>query len=256
MAKRKHCSQRRRIFGKLRLSINIGESIHAIRHHPHFAEYKICAYVGSMHCRMACERFHCFSTLCRAIWPPNQHRWHSGTLLINIWRAMKKNDSQRYDMVCVVALHFVLRARRPIYLLFLLLFLSLVPNDFAVYTEQGKVRALIRSALNERALERYILTWLSDANGLAQRYESWALVRDNEAANLLPSIAAGKVKSIIKLFLSHCRGFISTNIFRLRIDSIRCDRRQFRIECGRTRRNETIAKTKWNYHCRTGCWSM
>lgn len=61
----------------------------------------------------------------------------------------------------------------------------------AVYTDQGKVRALIRAALNERALERYILTWLSDTDGLLLRYESYALVRDNEAANLLPSIAAG-----------------------------------------------------------------
>lgn len=62
----------------------------------------------------------------------------------------------------------------------------------AVYTDQGKVRALIRAALNERALERYILSWLSDTNGLLQRYESWALFRDNEASNLLPSIAAGE----------------------------------------------------------------
>lgn len=64
--------------------------------------------------------------------------------------------------------------------------------SYAVYTDQGKVRALIRAALNERALERYICTWLSDTNGLILRYESWALVRDNEASNLLPSIAAGE----------------------------------------------------------------
>lgn len=53
------------------------------------------------------------------------------------------------------------------------------------------MRALIRAALNERALERYILTWLGDTIGLLARFESWALVRDNEACNLLPSIAAG-----------------------------------------------------------------
>lgn len=52
---------------------------------------------------------------------------------------------------------------------------------------------MIRAALNERAFERYILTWLSDTNGLLLRYESWALVRDNEASNLLPSIAAGMI---------------------------------------------------------------
>lgn len=60
-----------------------------------------------------------------------------------------------------------------------------------VYTNHGKVRALIRAALNERALERYILTWLGDSNGLNTYFESWALIRDTEASNLLPSIAAG-----------------------------------------------------------------
>lgn len=59
------------------------------------------------------------------------------------------------------------------------------------YTENGKVRALIRAALNERALERYILTWLGDTNGLNTYFESWAFIRDNESSNLLPSIAAG-----------------------------------------------------------------
>lgn len=53
------------------------------------------------------------------------------------------------------------------------------------------MRALIRAALNERAFERYILTWLADVNGLNTYFESWALIRDNEASHLLPSIAAG-----------------------------------------------------------------
>ncbi|XP_031625324.1 sorting nexin-29 isoform X2 [Contarinia nasturtii] len=60
-----------------------------------------------------------------------------------------------------------------------------------VYTDHGKVRSLIRAALNERALERYISEWLSDTTGLNTYFESWALIRDNEASNLLPSIAAG-----------------------------------------------------------------
>lgn len=64
----------------------------------------------------------------------------------------------------------------------------------AVYTDQGKVRALIRAALNERALERYISIWLSDTAGLNSYFESWALIRDNEASNLLPSIAAGQCR--------------------------------------------------------------
>lgn len=80
--------------------------------------------------------------------------------------------------------------------------------DRTVYTDQGKVRALIRAALNERALERYILTWLSDTNGLLLRYESWALVRDNEASNLLPSIAAGTQYEIY--YIKHVLHF---NIF-------------------------------------------
>lgn len=62
-----------------------------------------------------------------------------------------------------------------------------------VCTDHGKVRALIRAALNERSLERYILTWLGDANGISTYFESWALIRDNEASNLLPSIAAGEL---------------------------------------------------------------
>lgn len=70
-------------------------------------------------------------------------------------------------------------------------FLILIYFHFSVYTDQGKVRALIRAALNERAMERYVLTWLSDLQGLSTHFETWALIRDIEAINLLPSIAAG-----------------------------------------------------------------
>lgn len=59
-----------------------------------------------------------------------------------------------------------------------------------VWTDRGKGRALIRAALNERALERYVLTWLSDPN-LTTSYENWALLRDAERTHLLPSMAAG-----------------------------------------------------------------
>lgn len=59
-----------------------------------------------------------------------------------------------------------------------------------VSNERGKGRALIRAALNERSLERYILMWLNAPN-LAKSYECWALLREAESANLLPSIAAG-----------------------------------------------------------------
>lgn len=59
-----------------------------------------------------------------------------------------------------------------------------------VWTDRGKSRALIRAALNERAMERYILIWLNDLN-IDNRYEKWSFMRDVEAINLLPSIAAG-----------------------------------------------------------------
>ncbi|XP_055712399.1 sorting nexin-29 [Phlebotomus papatasi] len=59
-----------------------------------------------------------------------------------------------------------------------------------VWTDRGKCRAFIRAALNERALERYILMWLADVN-IGQYYESWALMRDEESTNLLPNLAAG-----------------------------------------------------------------
>lgn len=64
------------------------------------------------------------------------------------------------------------------------------------------MRALVRAALNERALERYILIWLSDASSLEIKFEPWAFMRDNEATNLLPSIAAGKqIRNIFISFL-------------------------------------------------------
>lgn len=59
-----------------------------------------------------------------------------------------------------------------------------------VWTNRGKTKALIRSALNERSLERYILMWLADPS-LKNIYEPWACLLDNETVNLLPSMAAG-----------------------------------------------------------------
>lgn len=59
-----------------------------------------------------------------------------------------------------------------------------------VWTDRGKTVALLRAALNERSLERYVLVWLNDPN-LNSYYDNWALMRDNEATHMLPSIAAG-----------------------------------------------------------------
>lgn len=59
-----------------------------------------------------------------------------------------------------------------------------------VATDSGRGRALLRAALNERSLERYVLVWLN-APQLFTSYEPWAALRDPETSNLLPSIAAG-----------------------------------------------------------------
>lgn len=59
-----------------------------------------------------------------------------------------------------------------------------------VRTDYGRGRALLRAALNERSLERYLLVWLN-APQLREAYASDAVLRDPEATNLLPSIAAG-----------------------------------------------------------------
>lgn len=59
-----------------------------------------------------------------------------------------------------------------------------------IWTDRGRGRALIRAALNERSLERYVLMWLSD-EFIDYKYENWALLRDPEFTHLLPSMAAG-----------------------------------------------------------------
>ncbi|ETN61033.1 hypothetical protein AND_007326 [Anopheles darlingi] len=60
-----------------------------------------------------------------------------------------------------------------------------------VWSAFGKGRALLRAILNERALERYVLMWLSDEQLLAEYYEPWALLRNAEVQHLLPNVAAG-----------------------------------------------------------------
>lgn len=59
-----------------------------------------------------------------------------------------------------------------------------------VWTDRGKTRSLIRAALNERSLARYLDIWLADAS-LDKSYESWALMRDQESAAMLSSMASG-----------------------------------------------------------------
>lgn len=67
-----------------------------------------------------------------------------------------------------------------------------------VWTDRGKTRALIRAALNERSLARYLDIWLSDAS-LDKSYESWALIRDQESAAMLSSMASGLTSILFAL---------------------------------------------------------
>lgn len=58
-----------------------------------------------------------------------------------------------------------------------------------MWTDRGKTKALIRNALNERCLERYLLTWLS-AHNLNDFYEPHSLLRDEKASAILPKLAS------------------------------------------------------------------
>uniref|UniRef100_A0A182TCH9 Sorting nexin-29 n=1 Tax=Anopheles maculatus TaxID=74869 RepID=A0A182TCH9_9DIPT len=60
-----------------------------------------------------------------------------------------------------------------------------------IVTRRGRARALLRAFLNEHALERYVLMWLSDAGLLETHYEPWAMLRQAEVQSLLPNVAAG-----------------------------------------------------------------
>lgn len=146
---------------------------------------------------------------------------------------------------------FVLASDRPVWIS---IFQMIVYFNwiFPVYTDNGKVRALIRAALNERSMERYILMWLGDANGLSTYFESWALIRDNEASNLLPSIAAGdfpadqNVSRIIWQLQLNKSGKLLFH--RPRIHPVCHHRGQFGAECCTCCRDHVTA-TKWNNHC-------
>lgn len=95
-----------------------------------------------------------------------------------------------------------------------------------VWTESGKVRALIRALLNERSFERYILIWLNDPN-LPNSFEDWSFLRDVEVMNLLPSIAAGKSKCLLHIDIHY--GNVNSN-YRTRFNTFRNICRQSRIE--------------------------
>ncbi|CAH1154253.1 unnamed protein product [Phaedon cochleariae] len=60
-----------------------------------------------------------------------------------------------------------------------------------IWTDTGRGRAWIRSALNERSLERYLHTLLSNADILKDYYESFSILCDDEKNSMLPNMAAG-----------------------------------------------------------------
>ncbi|GJQ71649.1 hypothetical protein Trydic_g11346 [Trypoxylus dichotomus] len=60
-----------------------------------------------------------------------------------------------------------------------------------IWTDTGRGKAWIRSALNEKTLERYFHTILSSKELLRCYYEDWALILDEEKNSMLPNMAAG-----------------------------------------------------------------
>nr|CAI5849692.1 unnamed protein product [Callosobruchus analis] len=60
-----------------------------------------------------------------------------------------------------------------------------------IWTDIGRGKAWIRSTLNEKSLERYFHTVLSNQAILTDHYETWAILRDDEKNSMLPNMAAG-----------------------------------------------------------------
>nr|CAD7408261.1 unnamed protein product [Timema cristinae] len=60
-----------------------------------------------------------------------------------------------------------------------------------VWTDAGRGRAWLRSALNERSLERYLHCMLGNTAHLHIFYEDWSFLVDQEKSSMLPVMAAG-----------------------------------------------------------------
>ncbi|KAL4703011.1 hypothetical protein ACJJTC_009997 [Scirpophaga incertulas] len=59
-----------------------------------------------------------------------------------------------------------------------------------INTPLGYFRAFLRASLNERSMERYLHSWVSHGL-LMEYYDEGAILRDSEALNILPNMAAG-----------------------------------------------------------------
>ncbi|XP_022917433.2 sorting nexin-29 isoform X1 [Onthophagus taurus] len=60
-----------------------------------------------------------------------------------------------------------------------------------IWTDTGRGKAWIRSALNEKSLERYFQSLVNNKELLKIYYEDWALLYNEEQSSLLPNMAAG-----------------------------------------------------------------
>ncbi|XP_054267028.1 sorting nexin-29 isoform X2 [Macrosteles quadrilineatus] len=79
-----------------------------------------------------------------------------------------------------------------------------------IYTDTGRGRAWLRSALNEKSLERYMLC-LTDAlpDHISEYYEDWAFLRDQDLSNVLPPAAAGLASILFAINI--CRPELNHN---------------------------------------------
>ncbi|CAH1401490.1 unnamed protein product [Nezara viridula] len=59
-----------------------------------------------------------------------------------------------------------------------------------IWTDRGRARAWLRSAINERSLERYMSALINSTN-LSTFYEDWSFLLNQESSNILPNMAAG-----------------------------------------------------------------
>lgn len=59
-----------------------------------------------------------------------------------------------------------------------------------IWTDRGRARAWLRSAINERSLERYMSALINSTN-LSTYYEDWSFLLNQESSNILPNMAAG-----------------------------------------------------------------
>ncbi|XP_008212616.1 sorting nexin-29 isoform X2 [Nasonia vitripennis] len=75
-----------------------------------------------------------------------------------------------------------------------------------VQTDQGRGRAWLRAALNERSLERHLHSIVSP-EAIEAYYEPWAFLLDQDKSSLLPNVAAG----------------LTTILFAIRIDNPELD---------------------------------